>query len=529
MIKREDSETASDTDYVEIITDEGNVSYRPKLVVNYAFTKFGVDAGGVIQNVTAAYDDKIQINRCFAHGSDPWPFAEFIMNLKHINNQGQNAKTILVYPCNAGSSFYWANYDTGYGQDYSTALPEDYKDFIMFRLNYIESHLKNSQITTPYGATGNASYNLEDVVIGIEIGNEESSQWQQYSNGSTKGANFANYYSAVANEIRSTYPNVKIFSGGSPADGWDLSYSNNVHRNFIQGFIDQVKSNGGNTLDQLPDIVTIHGYDGTGAPEFDNVGNHTTWLKKLKELFDICDDKGYIPNFAQTEYGYCPKPSTSNYSSPWAPRSGASEEAQSIYYLRKTMINALTRPYNGIGWQYDIYYHYPREGKDSVVVDGVLYDFGFFNPGNYPNFLGFVDRPIRDISSKIYNSSDNLQIGTETTEIWAPLQFDEDTTDNDYFAWGSWETSNGQKWGVLWRYVYGEEYYEPSGDTRPFTVPGDFSNYKARSYQFTFSGSDASFTDLSTEVYGSYDLSSNTTTWQISNVTENPMFLKIYQ
>ena len=128
-----------------------------------------------------------------------------------------------------------------------------------------------------------------------------------------EGCDFARCYVKAQKRIKENWPDLPVISGGSI---WRHSsliwppYHNpkNIYGSsgkFLRGFLAQTiasaTEDGVSKFDYLPEAIAIHSYLGEWNPEcFDWQDEYgykveTEFKNRLKELYNICNEYGYLP------------------------------------------------------------------------------------------------------------------------------------------------------------------------------------------------------------------------------------------
>ncbi|HOE09789.1 MAG TPA: DNRLRE domain-containing protein [bacterium] len=513
LIKMEDP---ADGDLGICFSEHGTSAYRPKLVVTYSMPTFGADAGYAWDE---AWDPVQQIYV-------PWPMTDRQKNMKadrlycirHFGGGAQSDDFVqhayengmkVIYLIAAGDK-----YSSGSQTTYPTAA--SYASHVYNCLNAVSDYIDGT---------------ISNTVIAVELGNEEDGEqkWAAEEGGGYDGGqDFAAYYVAARKEIKQYWPQLEIISGGS------LSYHRNFNtfddpedegggaRAFFCGFIDAVKdaavTDEKGDYDYLPDTVSLHAYHGQYPSEGENflLNVYSPWAYRLSSFADCCKARGYLPNFAVTEYAYSPTPAMG-----FAPATGASETSQAVYYMRSCLINAtVCEP--GINWKYSLYFHHCRD-------DGVNYDLGFHDTDNYPG----TSRAARYVAREISCATGNSPGLCPESTIWTPFQSvyesgEAGKREEVRLAWCSWKKSSGDLWGAIWRHNYSNIYFDTAPDDGLFTVDGDFSSCDAHCFKFTISDGVATYQSIGGYIPDN-GYSGGKTSWTIPCVDENPTFIWIYE
>lgn len=523
MIKGDTSTTGI---YTVAMDEYGTTDKRPKLTVNYQFTQFGADIGEPHNNVRAVAtretnmaNDGLSHFRIFAasapvkDGGDP---LGDIMNDDFFANISSNARGIIVF---GALDFKNANYSA-----------QQYAD-------YVELVLTKSNVNAAIG----------NELIGIELGNEEAQgngSWDDppitdfWAGGFDGGQNYAEYYLAAYNEIDDN-PNIDVDQldifcsstfDASYAWGWTSQSNSGSSPEFMEGFIDGVINGHGGQVggyDKLPDVVQVHNY-AMESPEFDINTNRdpgedfTEWFDRLDQMANFFNTEGYMPAFAQTEYGYSPRESFNH-----APFQGTSpsvvhEASHAIYYLRSKLITGLER-INGLGWKYDMYYHHPND------FNTVETDYGFYIDESGGGGIG-SRRMIGEAAEILHTNVENLEFGDIDSYVWGSVQREKPSSSNGNigYAWGGWKTSTGKKWGTIWRYRHTLVYSNQIAvDSENFIVGGDLTGYTVKVHKMDFSGAPVQLVqETSISVTSSHYNSSELQTEIPIDTDQNPRFLE---
>jgi hypothetical protein len=498
--------------------DDATVSNRPLLAVRYGFAQFGADAGNIAAGYGTRMDnmstDNLKIIRFFDDRIyDPYG-SEFQNFATAASNRGMNVIYVIV------AKDYYYN-----GSDYDMSRKADYAD----------------KLDTVFSRAGVQALINNGTIIGVELGNEEAvSTWDNFQTGYwfgtyTGGQRYAEFYLEAYNQLKNDtlsdalFRKLDILASASNPESHGIAFNSSAgygsSGEFFEGFIDKVITLGGR--DKLPNVVAVHQYtkdDYTYSPEFREYrveygDKRTEWFDRIEQIFGICDAEGFIPNFAQTEYGYSP---TSGFDH--AP-GNTSAEAQAVYYLRHALTTSTCKIpdgsswLRGIGWKYDFYFHHPKD----YWAQGSQ-DYGFFD--NSDN-----SRPIRNIAREIHNLSGDLKLGAAGSTIWVPAQREKPTPETNYEGrvWCGWKTESGLRWGAIWRYQHSSTYFTaPSPSSRNFIAEEDLEGFTVVVYKFVFNGSTATLTYQTTFTVPQDAYVNGKTTISIPNVTENPLIFKIY-
>ena len=530
----------------------GTAEYRPVMVVQFSATNYGAEPGGGWweKNLLTTSGVKSATQKI------AWPVERRLdyMKVDNLNT--------LQYICHLSFGFTEVR-NLLYNICYNAKL-KGVKVIPQFTIGDIRSStnaidLSDTIRDTLQAAEDFDSYISDGVIVGVEIGGEEESKWKDnppsvWFGDWSDGANFADYYLPIRHKIKKNWPNLKIISGGSIEKHDSLKWNPNNGAGsageFIRGFIARVIEAATSVdlgkYDYLPESISIHSYTGVYPPEnlisAERGKPITEFQHRLKELYDLCNDYGYLPNFCITEYGYSPNERIPISIFPLSNQSltngyacgNATEETQAVYYLRSVLISStnvpdatMSTPKKGIGWEWSSCFHHPQDFEIKYDGNGVaqsFFDFGFFEPGNYPNGNMGNERAVLHLAHIIHSTTQDLQIGNEGTKIWSPIQFQYDSV-NYGLAWCGWETNSGQKWGAIWRYRHLDDYYSPTATDKNFIIDGDWEHLDNNSlYRFSLSYGSA----VSNSVIGAPtgNESGGKTTFSIPSVTENPIFIK---
>ncbi len=519
-----------------------NYTRRPILHVTYRPSLFGADVGnstdeqyyGIEDRQNHMYDDDLEGIRLFV-GDLKEEFRNFISEAKD-----NDRKVIPVFACGVvitNVSAHWIVQDIiDENTNRYTADKDGYVDWILYRMNYIDDQIP--------GAIG-------DTIQAIELGNEEECKWwsgegnppEYWYGNEIDGASFAEYYLEAFDAIKTEDwgDKIEIISGGSIEKHGTLTWADNEtfgsSGEFIHGFINKCQEDANNTNDKLPDTIAIHTYTGPYNPEFRDAPDEdypdTEMKYRLNELFDICDNEGYIPNFSITEYGFSP-----SQSSDWGAY-GASQVSQALYYLRTTLLQATIQGDGsgaclpGIGWKDIQYFQHPK--------NGVVIDTGFFN-----NDSGYgTSRKIRYVPRELFGSS-TLGLDSDDYVIITPYE----TTGPiviDYTAWCAWRDPetvySDEAWVAIWRYVPNTSYIGTGSGSRTVDVDAVFGgSYDETVYQFDFDSSPPSLVTLQSNKYSltvqantptsgktRITISDNDTNDSHKIVSDNPIFIRFVE
>ncbi|MBI1390749.1 MAG: DNRLRE domain-containing protein, partial [bacterium] len=519
LVKRENSDGLVSR-YIEFKTSEyTTTNERPVLTVEYEATQFGADNGNgydvgttftVNQRMSNQTTDKLFVSRYFAGVEDQgYPFFHYLWYA-----ESNGIKVVPVFPIK---------------NIHSASTAAQFTDYVMGVLNYHNPNDPNYASVRKYMNNG--------TIIGVEIGNEEEGDWWNGTGdltGSTgsrpgdwfgdmdDGADFAEYYIAVRNAIKAQWPNMVIYSGGSVENHSSLDANpNNGHgtvTEFMKGFVSKIRTD--HDVSMLPETLSIHLYTGHWNPEYRDGTGVSEMKNRLSQLHAICNQYGYFPNFACTEYGFSPEanyvygPLTNQLSDEIAP----SEYTQAVYYLRSTLIFSTMQYLNGIGWEKNYYFQHAwnehQTGFHGQPSGGII-DCG-------------PDRDVRYLSRKLYGDNE-INIDADDNKIWIPFTTIPPTGPGDYLAYCGWSNAaETTYWLAIWRYNQRERYYRPiSGSQRSVAVTDNFVDGFTRSvHQFDFSQQPNDvFATLGSGLM-SASWNSPLTQITVSGVTENPTFVK---
>ena len=505
MIKREDSDGFSGN-YISIRTSNHSIaSHRPKLTVEYAAAQFEADIGGdyhstltVLQRVNDAKSDNFDAYRYFAGNEGTAAAVQ-----SFVQSVDSNAKLVLVFPINGTSNY---------------ATTTDY-------VNKLSSYL--TPISSYMGST----------VVGVQFGNEEESSWGSnpypphtlwYGN-QANGRLYADYFIAGSNYVKQNWPSVEILSGSinhAESLKWPVGETVNPFGSsgeFFKGFILECQEQGNYTNDLLPDTMTIHHYHGNSNPEnseYTDPKEYTEFKERLHEFYNVCNDLGYIPNFAITEYGFSP----TAYNQ-YAPNTNASQISQAVYYTRFSLMQATSGNntgslLKGIGWKYNFYFQHPQNPNDTA----------FHAPGT-----GYgADRKIRGIAQNLFSSS--IGLNDPETTIVTPVNT-VNFSGNVFKGWCAWKNINtssaatDEVWAAVWLYNRSIDFNSISETTGSFTIDGDYSGWSYNIKQFNMTNTPATFDNKSVSPAPTITPSSGKTTIQFTSNTlsHNPVFIRFYR
>jgi hypothetical protein len=270
---------------------------------------------------------------------------------------------------------------------------------------------------------------------------------------------------------------------------------------FARGFIDGVLNSAGGGYSKLPDVMQVHNY-AEEPPEFreENIGTSnqmTEWFDRLGQMGNLCYSKGFVPAFAQTEYGYSPRPPESGTSYAFHQSNlttlDEGETAQAVYYLRGRLITGTQLIHPMVGWKYDLYFHHPNDWNQTDKWD---VGFRVETRGVSPSY-GNDRRKVSEAAYLLHHPSTTnpIKLGATDTKIWLPVDRVKSTTSIPGRVWCGWQTGTGQKWGAIWRYKWNnsviDDYYRQSEVQDDFVIPGDVKSQfqRVEVYKMNFSNS----------------------------------------
>ena len=526
-------------------SEASTTSNRPKLIVETAFTQYGADVGSghnnsgyeIASRQNLLLSDGVNVVRFFDHPVDD-PNRDYINNFFNKNSpyySNSGIKAIIVF---AAIDYKWRNQTAS---DYANRV--------------------NAVLSMPHV---NTAVN-EGRIIGIELGNEEAQSnttygsWEGikvsfWAGGYTGGYNYAGYYLAAFDKIKNnpTYPNWKKLDvicsttfDKSYAWGWSSQSTMGSSYEFARGFIDGVLNSAGGGYSKLPDVMQVHNY-AEEPPEFreENIGTSnqmTEWFDRLGQMGNLCYSKGFVPAFAQTEYGYSPRPPESGTSYAFHQSNlttlDEGETAQAVYYLRGRLITGTQLIHPMVGWKYDLYFHHPNDWNQTDKWD---VGFRVETRGVSPSY-GNDRRKVSEAAYLLHHPSTTnpIKLGATDTKIWLPVDRVKSTTSIPGRVWCGWQTGTGQKWGAIWRYKWNnsviDDYYRQSEVQDDFVIPGDVKSQfqRVEVYKMNFSnspvtldGPKVTINSSSWIVSGGKTIITIKDTNNIGYVDEEPAFLK---
>ncbi|MEW6235601.1 MAG: DNRLRE domain-containing protein [Candidatus Omnitrophota bacterium] len=488
--------------------DNTTVAYRPKLTVSYKKV-FGCDIGAQYHDISVANRaanadaDGFKIFRYFI-GNEDNPSTKIPLYFSGIES---DQKVICVFPAKTGV--------------YSYSSANDYASNIITRMGYINS---------------SDFYK----VAAIELGNEEEGVWWStppppwWYGSQADGGRFADYYLAARSSIKqqSWGNQVEIISGGTISQHGFLSFGSSYQYGspgeFIRGFIEKCQQEGNNSNDLLPDTLAIHLYTGKYSPEF-KIGPvdkpETDMVSRLRELFDICDGEGYLPNFSITEFGFSP-----TWGNIYAPANGMSEYSQAVYYLRANLIHALHGNNDGsllrgIGWKDYQYYQHPYNGDDTGMQVKINNNA--------------VDRKIRKVAHELFTGS---TLGFEDDNFKVITPYYRSYIGNHLTGVCAWKDLNPPSqysnvlWVAVWRFQFDTNFWTFESESRSVVIDGVYSGYASAAFQFNFDASPPALQARNYTINVQPNTPTGKTTITITDdnlsdsykvVNENPIFIKL--
>ena len=392
-------------------SDNGNELLRPQIVVQWEGTQFGAwvgnPEGNLDERLLNIYNDKlthVRITGERAYGGSNQNAADqnVFNNMRTIVSaaHNRNLKSIIVIPAGFNDNI------TDGRKGYSTS--QEYANYITGMLNRLSD-------SPNYISSGSVS--------AIEIGSEEDNfqkgssniyvmKWTKSSSNvasETGGREFAAYYlsaySAINNNsLHPEWKNLQILSGS--IEDWKqvAKPDGSSSKDFLRGFIDEVTKT--DNFDKVPHAISIHAYGPHTPPEGYFSPDYPDFHRTGNEILSMSIAKQYIPNLAQTEYGYSPTfPESTGLINYSAPLDKANNYTQAIYYLRSRLIQGCMKPMPGVGNLFSAYFIHPQH---IVAGGGGISDWSFLNFDTAPG----SNRAIRSLSSDLMDTSEGLRFGS---------------------------------------------------------------------------------------------------------------------
>jgi hypothetical protein len=506
------------------------VTNRPKVIVNYALTTFGADIGyvwdpsegGTIGSRSDRFnklnENGMKVIRYFIDGPALSTRKQYLSIM--AESAKVNGNKIIAVMSMAGWGYYTsAGSATNYAamvEDILTSTSPDYEV-----LEYIQ----------------------DGTIIGVELGNEEDEIHQDINlnwyhnfdpslavstqNYFSCGQKYAEYYVLARNAIRdnipiSQCPNFLIYAPAiSKHDtlslGDDALYPGvgQSAKAFLCGFLSKVANNYGG-VNKLPDVISIHGYDKV-RPECskDSILGASEWYHRLDTLKSICDNYNYHPKFAITEYGYSPVDGKS-----WAVEN-ADELTQSIYYMRRALMDATVVTSDKNSWLTSLYWQHAFNDDDN-------------NPSTFTGWFSsaapnFTNRVIRKVGAH-FHQPDQFSIGIgDIQKIWMPFT-SVIKLQNIYTAKCGWIKSDNIRWAAVWVFNLDfTRFWDVSDDSYDFLLTDANAPQSVEVYKLVSGSSPPSYNNTDwvlVETVNRVLVSGTTYKYTLTHVDENPSFIK---
>jgi len=466
------------------------VYLRPRLSVMYRGTMFGADVGDTKNwyaaptptiaagtRIQKAKDDNLKIIRMFedttlSTGIQAQYFCGFAEECST-----RSMKLILVFQPSA----FRAD-----GMEYG---PENFKERIR---NILEN-----------GTYPVQNYIQNHTIAAIQIGNEEEGKWgyeqppvptptttPSLDTGRIyyAGCDYALFYLKARDYLKGKFAYLDII-GGCVVDHKALGFTyatppvpsktyvptpyrkdNNGKSAyaFLNGFVQEVmaRQTPGPSTEKLPDLIDIHGYPDTYPPEFTDdfgAGGTREWRDRLDQLQDLFDFYDYSPRFCITEWGFSPNTSKMHACS------DANEKTQSVYYLRRAVIDATMRRNDSDPTSK--YFDCSIYWQHAYNVDDPQGDTMWHRSTHYN-----VPRHIQQVGSVLHNDSSGSYPGLQNAIVWKPAKSDRAQISNDADGGDNtmmcgWINAAGVRWGAIWRYRWNSiSYWIPTPTPKSFQI-----------------------------------------------------------